>query len=48
MASAGNANPSHVSGELLRMMTGIDMVHVPYRGGAPAGKGTTSMIRRVG
>jgi tripartite-type tricarboxylate transporter receptor subunit TctC len=48
MASAGNANPSHVSGELLRMMTGIDMVHVPYRGGAPAGTGTTSMIGRVG
>ncbi len=36
MASAGNANPSHVSGELLKIMTGIDMVHVPYRGGAPA------------
>src|SRR5262249_42407206 len=36
MASAGNGNPSHVSGELLKMMTGIDMVHVPYRGGAPA------------
>jgi tripartite-type tricarboxylate transporter receptor subunit TctC len=36
MASAGNGTPTHVSGELLKMMTGIDMVHVPYRGGAPA------------
>jgi tripartite-type tricarboxylate transporter receptor subunit TctC len=36
MASAGNGTPSHVSGELLKMMTGIDIVHVPYRGGLPA------------
>jgi tripartite-type tricarboxylate transporter receptor subunit TctC len=36
MASAGIGNPSHMAGELLKMMTGIDMVHVPYRGGAPA------------
>ena len=28
--------PSHVSGELFKMMAGVDMVHVPYRGGAPA------------
>ena len=33
-ASVGSGSPSHVTGELLKMMTGIDMVHVPYRGGA--------------
>jgi tripartite-type tricarboxylate transporter receptor subunit TctC len=36
MASAGNGNPQHVSGELFKMMAGIDMLHVPYRGEAPA------------
>jgi tripartite-type tricarboxylate transporter receptor subunit TctC len=35
MASSGSGNLSHLSGELFRMMTGIDVVHVPYRG-APA------------
>ncbi len=35
-ASVGNGSPAHLSCELLKMMTGIDMVHVPYRGGAPA------------
>jgi len=36
MASAGNGTPLHVSGELFKMMTGIDIVHVPYRGTGPA------------
>jgi len=36
MASAGTGSPPHVSGELFKMMTGIDMVHVPYRSGGPA------------
>jgi tripartite-type tricarboxylate transporter receptor subunit TctC len=36
MASPGNGTPSRVAGELLKMMTGINMVHVPYRGAAPA------------
>ena len=36
MASAGHGHPSHVSGELFKSMTGVDLVHVPYRGGAPA------------
>ena len=36
MASGGNGVPSHVAGELFKMMAGIDMVHVPYRGAAPA------------
>jgi tripartite-type tricarboxylate transporter receptor subunit TctC len=36
MASAGNGAASHVAGELFKMMAGVNMVHVPYRGGAPA------------
>ena len=36
MASAGSGTSGHVSGELFKIMAGIDMVHVPYRGGAPA------------
>jgi tripartite-type tricarboxylate transporter receptor subunit TctC len=36
MASAGNGTVPHLAGELFKMMTGIDMVHVPYRGVAPA------------
>jgi tripartite-type tricarboxylate transporter receptor subunit TctC len=35
-ASAGQGSPQHVSGELFKMMTGVNMVHVPYRGAAPA------------
>jgi tripartite-type tricarboxylate transporter receptor subunit TctC len=36
MASAGNGTASHVAGELFKMMAGVNMVHVPYRGGGPA------------
>jgi tripartite-type tricarboxylate transporter receptor subunit TctC len=36
MASPGNGTPNHVSGELFKMMTGVEMVHVPYRSGGPA------------
>jgi tripartite-type tricarboxylate transporter receptor subunit TctC len=36
MASAGTGTLSHIAGELFKMMTGIDTLHVPYRGGAPA------------
>jgi tripartite-type tricarboxylate transporter receptor subunit TctC len=32
MASAGNGTTSHLAGELFKMMTGVNMVHVPYRG----------------
>src|SRR5262249_45937638 len=35
MASFGTGTPSHVAGELFKMMAGVDMVHVPYRGEAP-------------
>ena len=36
MASAGTGAGSHVTGELFKMMAGVDMVHVPYRGAGPA------------
>jgi tripartite-type tricarboxylate transporter receptor subunit TctC len=36
MASAGSGSSPRLAGELFKLMTGIDMVHVPYRGGAPA------------
>jgi tripartite-type tricarboxylate transporter receptor subunit TctC len=36
MASSGNGSSTHVAGELFKMMTGVDMVHVPYRGNTPA------------
>jgi tripartite-type tricarboxylate transporter receptor subunit TctC len=36
MASAGSGSSQHVAGELFKMLTGVDMVHVPYRGAAPA------------
>jgi tripartite-type tricarboxylate transporter receptor subunit TctC len=35
-ASAGNGTSQHLSGELFKTLAGIDMLHVPYRGGAPA------------
>jgi tripartite-type tricarboxylate transporter receptor subunit TctC len=35
-ASAGMGTPQHVSAELLKILTGINIVHVPYRGSAPA------------
>jgi tripartite-type tricarboxylate transporter receptor subunit TctC len=36
MASAGVGSATHMTGELFKMMTGLDMPHVPYRGIAPA------------
>jgi tripartite-type tricarboxylate transporter receptor subunit TctC len=36
MASAGSGTPQHVAGELFKLMTGVEMVHVPYRGSVPA------------
>jgi tripartite-type tricarboxylate transporter receptor subunit TctC len=41
MASAGSGTPQHIFGELFKMMAGINLVHVPYRGGAPA---TTDLL----
>src|SRR5262249_8943251 len=40
-ASAGNGSVAHVTGELFKMMAGVDMVHVPYRGG---GAGLTDLL----
>ena len=39
-ASSGNGTSVHMSGELFKAMTGIDMVHVPYRGSARANAGS--------
>jgi tripartite-type tricarboxylate transporter receptor subunit TctC len=36
MASAGNGSSPHLAGELFKLMTGVDIIHVPYRGSAPA------------
>jgi tripartite-type tricarboxylate transporter receptor subunit TctC len=36
MASAGNASAGHLCGELFKMMAGVNLVHVPYRGNGPA------------
>src|SRR4029077_6765383 len=36
MASAGTGNPTHLAGELFKVMTRTDMTHVPYRGAGPA------------
>ena len=44
MASGGSGAPSHIAGELFKMMTGIDMLHVPYRGAAPL---LTDLIRTL-
>src|SRR5262249_50549453 len=35
-ASAGTGTSTHLTGELFKMMAGVDMVHVPYRGAGPA------------
>jgi tripartite-type tricarboxylate transporter receptor subunit TctC len=35
-ASVGNGTPSHIAGELLKLKTGVDIVHIPYKGGGPA------------
>ncbi len=36
MASAGNGSTGHISGELFKMMAGVNLVHIPYRGNGPA------------
>jgi tripartite-type tricarboxylate transporter receptor subunit TctC len=35
-ASPGNGTPGHIAAELLKLRTGIDVIHVPYKGGGPA------------
>jgi tripartite-type tricarboxylate transporter receptor subunit TctC len=39
-ASAGSGTPGHIAAELLKLRAGIDMVHVPYKGGGPAAADT--------
>ena len=41
MASGGNGTPQHLYGELFKMMAGVNLIHVPYRGNAPA---TTDLL----
>jgi len=36
MGSEGNGGTSHISGELFKMLAGVNMLHIPYRGAAPA------------
>jgi tripartite-type tricarboxylate transporter receptor subunit TctC len=36
MASGGTGTPPHLAGELFKMMAGVDLIHVPYRGNGPA------------
>ncbi len=36
MASGGTGNPIHVTGELFKVMAGVDLLYVPYRGSPPA------------
>jgi tripartite-type tricarboxylate transporter receptor subunit TctC len=36
MASGGNGSPQHIAGEQFKMMAGVNLTHVPYRGNAPA------------
>ena len=45
MASSGNGTSIHLSGELFKAMTGVEMLHVPYRGSAPA---ITDLLERPG
>ena len=40
-ASSGNGSPGHLSGELFKSMGGVNLVHVPYKGGAPS---TTAVL----
>jgi tripartite-type tricarboxylate transporter receptor subunit TctC len=52
MASAGSGSGNHIAGELFKMMTGVNLVHVPYRGAGPAlvdllGGQVASLARRL-
>ena len=41
-ASAGNGTPVHLAAELFKTVAGIDLTHVPYKGGGPAGAAVLS------
>ncbi|MCK9506843.1 MAG: tripartite tricarboxylate transporter substrate binding protein [Pigmentiphaga sp.] len=46
--SAGNGSPLHIGGELLKMRSGADLTHIPYKGGAPALLGLLSGDVQIG
>src|ERR1043165_7409265 len=46
-ASAGNGTSQHLAGELFKKMAGVNLLHVPYRGGAPAKIGRASWRERM-
>jgi tripartite-type tricarboxylate transporter receptor subunit TctC len=45
MASAGNGTINHLAGEMFKMLAGVDLLHIPYKGGAPA---LTDVISSLG
>ena len=45
-ASAGNGTSQHLAGELFKKLAGVNLLHVPYRGGAPAIQDLVSQLRR--
>lgn len=47
-ASSGDGSPEQIAGELLKSMAGIDMIHVPYKGGGPAALAVISGESAVG
>jgi tripartite-type tricarboxylate transporter receptor subunit TctC len=47
MRSAGNGTGSHMAGELFKIMAGVTMVHVPYRGGGSALTGYNPTTYRI-
>ncbi len=47
-ASSGDGSPEHIAGELFKSMAGIDLIHVPYKGGGPAAVAIISGETAVG
>ncbi len=47
MASAGNGSGTHMARELFKMLTGVNLTHVPYRGGARSISSVTTVLTRA-